>query len=125
MVKKCRLIDGASVIVQTARDGEVNGEILFRYAERAEQLRHGRKFVQTLVEDLVSAPVLLQRGQNLAVCAANGDEGQDFIGLRLFHAAVFDQQNADFLRADLVQLINGAHDITGPFGQTQHGVETV
>ena len=125
MIQKRRLVDSAGVVVQPARNGQIDGEILLRHAKRAEQLRHGRKLVQTLIEDLISAAVLLQRGQDLAVRAADGDEGQNLVCLCFLYAARLDQQDADLVGADLVELVYRAHDIAGLFGQAQHGVEAV
>ena len=116
MVKKRCLVDSAGVVIQPARNGEVDGEILLRHAERAEQLRHGRKLVQALIEDLVSAAVLLQRGQNLAVRAADGDKLQNLVRKLPAQAAVVHENFSDLLGANFIELIDRAHDIARLFG---------
>ena len=125
MVKQRRLIDGAGVVVEAAGDREVDGEIFLRHAERAKELRHGRKLVQAEVKGPVFAAVLLERREDLVVRAADGDKPQNFVSFVRFHAAFVHEQRADLVRADLVELVDGAHDVAGLFAQTQHGVEAV
>ena len=125
MVKQRRLIDGAGVVVEAAGDREVDGEIFLRHAERAKELRHGRKLVQAEVKGPVFAAVLLERREDLVVRAADGDKPQNFVSFVCFHAAFIHEQRADLVRADLVELVDGAHDVAGLFAQTQHGVEAV
>ena len=125
MVIEGRFIDRAGVVVQTARDRQVNGEVLLGHAEGAQLLGNGRQLGKAGVKDLVFAAPCLQRVQNLGVCAANGDEAQDLVGLLLRNAAVLDQDHAYLLRADLVELVDGSHDVAGLPAQTEQGIEAV
>ena len=125
MVEKRRLIDGAGVVVQPAGDREIDGEVLLRHAERAEVFYDRRQLVKAGVEGLVAAAVALERGEDLGIRAADGDELQDLVGLFLRRAALLDQNEVYLVRADLVELVHGAHDVARTRGKAEHGVEAV
>ena len=81
--------------------------------------------IEAKVERVVLAAITLERREHLGIFAADGDEFQDLRRLRFGQAAVIDQAGRDLLRADLVQLVHGAHDVAGLLGQALHGVEAV
>ena len=125
MVEQRRLVDGAGVVVQPARDRQVDGEVLLRHAEGGEVLHHRRQLIQTLVEDVAAAAVALERGEHLAVAAGDGDELQDLARLLVRQADVLHQTGPDLLRADLVEFIDGAHDVAGLLREPQHRIKAV
>ena len=47
------------------------------------------------------------------------------VGLLFRNAAVLDQNHAYLLRADLVELVDGSHDVAGLPAQTEQGIEAV
>ena len=91
-------------------------------AEGGQVLHHGGQLLQALVEDLVPATVALQGGQDGGVVPGDGDEVQNLPGGLVRHP-LLQQQGADLVRADLVQLVHGAHDVPGLGLQALHGVE--
>ena len=50
---------------------------------------------------------------------------QDLVGLFLRRAALLDQNEVYLVRADLVELVHGAHDVARTRGKAEHGVEAV
>ena len=125
MVEQRRLVHRAGVVVEAARDGQVDREVLLRHAERAEVLGDGRQLVEALVKHLVAAAVLFKRSEHLFVRALDADEGEDLIRLFALDGVVVDQDRAHEVRADLFDLVDGAHDIAGLVGKAQHRVEAV
>ena len=125
MIQQGGLVHGAGVVVQAPGDGQVNGKVLPGHAEGGEVLHHGLELLQALVKDLVPACVALQGGDDLCVIPGDGDELENFRRLLVGQAHVLHQEGADLLRADLVQLVHGAHDVAGFFGEALHGVEAV
>ena len=125
VVEQRRLVHRAGVVVEAARDGQVDREVLLRHAERAEVLGDGRQLVEALVEHLVAAAVLFKRSEHLFVRHLDADEGEDLIRLFALDGVVVDQDRAHEVRADLFDLVDGAHDIAGLVGKAQHRVEAV
>ena len=119
------LVDGAGVVVEAARDGEVNGEILLGDAEVLEVLRHHDQLVKPLVEGRVHAAVHLQAFENLRVRAADGHEVQHVLALVGEHLHLVDEKLLDLLRADLIELVHRAHDLPRLLAHAVHGVEAV
>ena len=56
---------------------------------------------------------------------SDADEGEDLIRLFALDGVVVDQDRAHEVRADLFDLVDGAHDIAGLVGKAQHRVEAV
>ena len=83
------------------------------------------ELVKAEVKGFVSAAIALERGKHPGVRAVNGDEREDLVRLRVRQTAVVQQNGLQLLRADLVELIDRAHDIAGLFAQAKHGVETI
>ena len=125
MVEHPGLIDRTGVVIQPARNGQIDGEVFLRHAEGGQIAHDGRKLVEAGVELLVTAAVLLQRSQHLGVRAGGGDEAENFVGLIRRDAEVVDQRGLDLPGADLVELVHGAHDVAGLLGQAEDGVKAV
>ena len=123
MVKQCGLVDRAGIVVQTAGNGQVHGEILLGNAEGGEVGGDGLQFRKAGVENLALTGVALQSGNDLGVGAANGDEAQNVVRLGFFQTAVLQEDGLYLVGADLVQLVHGAHDVAALLGQTQHIIE--
>ena len=104
---------------------EIHGEVLRRHTESGQVLHHGVQLGKAGVKDLVAALVSAEGLQHGLVAAGDGDELQDLVSLGLRQGRLLYQQGIDLLRADLVQLVHGAHDVAGLLRQAQHGVETV
>ena len=122
MVQHHRLVNGAGVVVQAPGDGQVHGEVVLGHPEGGQVLHHLAQLLQALVEGLVAAPVTLQGGQDSGVVPGDGDEGENLIRRRLADP-LLDEQGADLVGADLVQLVHGAHDVPGLALQALHGIE--
>ena len=120
MVQQCGFVNGAGVIVQTSGDGQVHGKILFRYAKGGQVRGDGLQLGKAGVKERVSAPVAFQRGKNLGIGAPDGDEAENLVGLALRQAAVLQQNELDLVGADLIQLVNGAHDVAALVPKAQH-----
>ena len=125
MIQQRGLIDRAGVVIQTTGNGEIHGEILRRYAKVRQILHHGVQFAEPLIEHLVSAGVALQRLQDLCIAALDGDEFQDLVGVALADGEILHQNGFYLFGADLVQLVHGAHDVTGFLREAQQGIEAV
>ena len=125
MIQQRGLVHGAGVVVKTAGDGEIHGEVFLRHAEVRQILHHGVQLRKPLVKQLVSPTVARQRRQHVAVGAGDSDKLQNFRRLLLCNATVGEQQRLHLFRADLVQLVHGAHDGAGLLRQPQHGVKPV
>ena len=87
-------------------------------------LHHGLQLVQARVKEVVPPPVALQGSEDLQVAAGDGDELQNFLGVGLADPLLH-KDGLGLLSADLVQLVHGAHDVPGLFGEAQHPVEAV
>ncbi len=84
MVGHHGLVHRAGVVVEPARDREIDLKIFRRNAERADVLHDGGKLVQTEIERLVLSLVPAQEGELIRARTGHGDELEDFIrGLRL------------------------------------------
>ena len=116
MVEKRRLIDCAGVVIEAARDCEVDRKILLRHTEGRKVLRHRRELVEAEIERLVSAAIALERSQYLGVRAADGDKLQNLVRKLPAQAAVVHENFSDLLGANLIELIDRAHDIARLFG---------
>ena len=125
MVEQRRFIDGAGVVVEAARDRQVDGEILLRHAERAEVLCNGRELIETLIEDLVASAILRERGEHLFVRALDADEGKDLVRLFALDGVIVHENGAHEVGADLLDLVDRAHDIARLVGKPEHRVEAV
>ena len=125
MVDQRRLVDRAGVVIKPARDRKIDGEVRLRHAKGREIARHGPQLIEAKVERVVLAAIALERREHLGIFAADADEFQDLRRLRFGQAAVIDQAGRDLFGPDLVQLVHGAHDVAGLFGQALHGVEAV
>ena len=125
MVDQRRLVDRAGVVVEPARNREVDGEVRLRHAEGRQIPRHGPQLIEAKVKRIVLAAIVLERSKHVGVFAADGDKLQDLRRLGFRQAAVIHKAGRDLLRADLVQLVHGAHDVAGLIGQALHGVEAV
>ena len=125
MVEHGGLVNGAGVVVQTAGNRQVDLEVVSRNAER---LHIGCNRFQLLcaeVEYLVLALVALQRRKDTLGAARRLDELQQLVSSRCFHAEILDQNGLYLLRADLLQLVDGAHHVAGLLGQTEDSEEAV
>ena len=125
MVQQGGLVDGAGVVVQTSCDGQVHSEVGFGNTESTQVGADGLQLGKAGVEHLIPAHIALQCGKDFGVGAGDGDEFQDLVCLCIRKAAVLQQDDLHLGRADLVQLINGPHDLAGLFAEAQHGVEAV
>ena len=116
MIEQRRLIDCAGVVIEAARDCEVDRKILLRHAEGREVLRHRRELIEAEIERFVSAAIALEAFQHLRVCAADGDKLQNLVRELLRQPAVVHENFSDLLRANFIELIDRAHDIARLFG---------
>ena len=119
------LIDRAGVIIQTARDSEVDGEVLRRNAEGREIARDGLELVEPLVKGRVHAAVALERCDDLIIAAADGHEVKHVLSLAGEHFDIINEELAHFLRADLIELVDSAHNVPGALAHAVHGIEAV
>ena len=126
MIQHRRLVHGAGVVVQATGDGQVHLEVVLGYAEGGQIAGHGGQLVQALVKQGVTAAVALQGLEDLFIAAVDGDKAHDLTGLVGGQADLLGHEQLLHLgRADLVQLVHGAHDGPGLVGQVQHGIEAV
>ena len=125
IVQQGCLIHGTGVVVQAPGDGQIHGEIDLRNAEGGQVTGDGGKLIQSLVKQLMAAPVALQGGEHLVIAAGDRDETHDLLRLLRRQPYVVHQAGADLMGPDLVQLVHGAHDVAGPVRQAQHGIEAV
>ena len=116
MVEKRCLIDRARVIIEAARDCEVDRKILLRHAEGRKVLRHRRELVEAEIERFVSAAIALEAFQYLRVCAADGDKLQNLVRKLPAQATVVHENFSDLLGANLIELVDRAHDVARLFG---------
>ena len=125
MVQKGSFIHRTGVVVKTSCNGQIHRKVLLRHT-KCRQIGGDRlQLLQTQIKNFVSAGVAFQSSQNLSICAGNGDKLQDLLRLLAGQTAVLHQDNANLVRADLVQLVHGAHDLAALFAELLHGVEAV
>ena len=125
MVEHRGLVHRTGVVVQPARDGQVDLKVVGRHAEGLHVLRNGFQLVRTLVEHLVPALVALERGEDALGAARGLDKGQQFVcGFRR-NAEIVHQDGFDLFRADLFQLVDRAHHVARLFGQAEDGEKAV
>ena len=125
VVEQRRFIDGAGVVVEAARNRQVDGEVFLRHAERAEVFCNGRELIETLIEDLVTAAILRERGEHLLVRALDADEGKDLVRLFALDGVIVHENGAHEVGADLLDLVDRAHDVARLVGKPEHRVEAV
>ena len=126
VVQQGGLVDGAGVVVQAPGDGQVHSKILGGHAEGRQILHHGVQLREALVEHLVPVLIALQCRQHFLVGAGDGDEFQNLAGLLLRKGNFLVHEDGfHLLRADLVQLVHGTHNVAGLLRQAQHGVKAV
>ena len=113
MIQQRGFIDRAGVVIQTAGNGEIHGEILRRYAKVRQILHHGVQLAEPLIEHLVSASVALQRRQDLCIVALDGNELQNLVGVALTDGEIFYQNGFYLFGTDLVQLVYRPHHVGG------------
>ena len=126
MIQHGGLVHGAGVVIQATGDGQVHLKVLLGHAEGGQIAGHGGQLVQALVKQGVTAAVALQGLEDLFIAAVDGDKAHDLTGLVGGQADLLGHEQLLHLgRADLVQLVHGAHDGPGLVGQVQHGIEAV
>ena len=125
MLGHFRLVDGAGIVIEAAGDGQVDGEILLRDAEVLEVLRHGNELVKPLIKGLVHAAIALQRGDDLGVGAGDGHEVEHILRLAGQHLHLVDKELAHLFRADLIELVDDAHNVARALAHAVHGIEAV
>ena len=125
MIQQRGLIDRAGVVIQTTGNGEIHGEILRRYAKVRQILHHGVQLAEPLIEHLVFPGVAFQSRQHFRIAALDGDELQDLIGVALADGEILYQNGFYLFGTDLIQLVYGAHDVTGFLREAQQGIEAV
>ena len=121
MVEQDGLVHRAGVVIETARDREVELEVLLRDAERGQVAHDGAQLIETGVKDVAAAAVLLEEGELIRARARAGDKAQDLIRLLDRDAAGIGEQLAHLVRADLVELVNGAQHIARLLAQAEDG----
>ena len=125
MIQQRGLIDRAGVVIQTAGNGEIHGKVLRRDAESCQIAHHGFQLAESLIEGFIFAGIAVQRRQNFLVGAFDGDEFQNFIGVRFTDGKILHQNGFHLFRANFVQLVHGTHHVGGFLRQPQQGIEAV
>jgi len=108
MVEQDGLVHRAGVVIEAARDREVELEVLLRDAERGQVAHDGAQFVEAGIEHLVVGISIgltrlfyILQEQNMT-----GDEAQDLVRVFARDAAGVGEQLAHLVRADLVELVD-------------------
>ena len=125
VVEQDGLVHRAGVVVKAARDREVELEVLFRDAERGQVAHDGAQLVKAKVKRLVPAAVLLKEGKLVRARARAGNEAQDLVRLPARDAAGVGEQRAHLVRADLIELVDGAQHVARLLAQTEDGEKAV
>ena len=123
MIQQGSLVHRSGVVVQASGNGQIHGKVLFRHTESTQVHGNCLQLLQALVKNLVAVLIALQGSQNLVIGAGDGNEAQDFLRLLLGQTAVLQQNDLDLFRPNLIQLVHGAHNVSGLLRQTQHGIE--
>ena len=125
MLQHHGLIHGPRVVIQPPGNRQINLEIRLRHPKRTQIFDHRAQFVQSQVEQLVSAAVRFQCGQDVLIRAVDLDKLQDVIGLFFRDIQLSGEQLPDLVRADLLQLVYRPHDVPGLLLKLQHSIKAV
>ena len=120
-----RLVNGARIIIEAAGYREVYCEVLLRHAEGGEVTCDGLELLKPLVKQRIHALIALKSGNDLGVRAAYGHEVHDIVCLVREHVQLVHEQLTHLVRADLVELIDRAHDVSGLFAHAGQTVKAV
>ena len=125
MVEHRGLVHRAGVVVQPARNGQVDLKVVGRHAEGLHVLRDRFQLVRALIEHLVFALVALERGEDALGAARGLDEREQLVRGCRCDAEIVHQDGFDLFRADLFQLVDRAHHVARLFGQAEDGEKAV
>ena len=125
MVEHRGLVHRAGVVVQPARNGQVDLKVVGRHAEGLHVLRDRFQLVRALIEHLVPALVALERGEDALGAARGLDEREQLVRGFRCDAEIVHQDGFDLFRADLFQLVDRAHHVARLLGQAEDGEKAV